>query len=118
MTPLTQFYQNSQPKQSTDNICIEPINKSTTSVQNGKSLEVCCLYCNKVYESGPSLKRQIKKCKERREDLNKQEPLVIDPPPTKNNTVDMTKEYTWSQNGRNISSSTIDCIYNKIVFLA
>ena len=49
MTPLIMFYQT--PSQSNDNICIELINDSVTSVQNEKSVEVCCLYCNKVYKS-------------------------------------------------------------------
>ena len=49
MTPLIMFYQT--PSQNNDNICIELINDSVTSVQNEKSVEVCCLYCNKVYKS-------------------------------------------------------------------
>ena len=42
---------NSQPKQSNDNICLEPRSNFVTSVQDGKSVEVCCLYCQKVYKS-------------------------------------------------------------------
>lgn len=40
---------NSLPRQSIDHIRIEPIIESATSVLNGKSVEVCCLYRNKVY---------------------------------------------------------------------
>ena len=60
--------------------------------------------------------RHINKCKERDKDLDKHESLLINHPPTENDTVDMTREYTWSQNGKIISSSTIDSIYNKIFF--
>ena len=37
---------NSQPRQSNDN-SIEPASNSVTSVQDGKSIEFCCLYCKK-----------------------------------------------------------------------
>ena len=62
------------------------------------------------------MKRQINRCKERDKDLDKCESLVISHPPAENDTVNMTREYTWSQNGKVISSSTIDSMYNKIVF--
>ena len=103
---------NSQPKQSNDNVCIEPINNSVTSVQDEKSGEVCYLYCNKVHKSGAGLKRYINKCKERDKVLHKYELSVINHPPTENDIVDMIRDYNWSQNGKNISCSTIDSIYN------
>ena len=106
---------NSQPKQSNDN-SIEPVRNSVTSVQDGKSVEFCCLYCKNVYKSGSGLKGHTNKCKEREKDLDKHESSVINHPPIENDTVDMTRQYTWSQNGKIISSSTIDSIYNKIVF--
>ena len=60
--------------------------------------------------------RHINKCKERDKDLDKHESLLINHPPTENDTVDMTREYTCSQNGKIISSSTIDSKYSKIDF--
>ena len=107
---------NSQLKQLNDNAYIEPISNSVTSVQDGKSVEVCCLYCNKVYKSEAGLKRHKNKCMEKDKDLNKHVSLVINHPPTENDTVDMTREYTCSQNGKIISSSTIDSKYSKIDF--
>ena len=64
-----------------------------TSVQNGKSVEVCCLYCNKVYKSEADLKPHINRCKERGKDLEKRESPVIIHPPSENRAANMTREY-------------------------
>lgn len=40
----------------------------------------------------------------------------INLPPAENDTVDMAGEYNQSQNGKIISSSIIDSMYNKIIF--
>ena len=98
--------QDSQPWQSIDHICIEPINNSVTSFPNGRFVEGCCLYCSKVYELEAGLKPHIAK----------PELLVINHPPAENDTVNMTREYNWSQKGKIISSSNTDSIYNKIFF--
>ena len=46
---------NPQLKQSNDKVCIESISNSVTLVQDGRSVEVCCLYCNKIYKLGADL---------------------------------------------------------------
>ena len=112
----SKFLPNSWPKQPNDNICIEPVSNFVTSVQNGKFIEVCCLHCNKVYKSEAGLKCHINGCKDRDNDLDKHKLLVINHAPAENDTVNMTRQYTWSQNGKIISSSTVDSLYNKIVF--
>ena len=54
----------------------------------------------------------------RDKDLDKLESSVIIHPQTESDTVNMTRECTWLQNGKIVCSSTIDSIYNEIVFLA
>ena len=63
MTPPTKFYQLSV-KGVIDPICIKPRNNSVISIANGKSVEVFCLYCNKVYKSEAGLKCHRNRCKE------------------------------------------------------
>ena len=81
---------NLQQKQSNDNICIKPVSNSVTSIQDGRSVEVRCSYCSKVYKSGAGLKHHINKCKERDKDFDKRESSVISFLPTENDNVDMT----------------------------
>ena len=93
------------------NTCIKPASNFATSVQNGKSTEVYSLRYNKVYKSEAGLKCHTNRCKERDKHLENY-------PSTLSDIVNMAIEYTWSQNAKIISFSTIYSIYNKIVFLA
>ena len=106
--------QDSQPRQSIDHICIEPINNSVTSFPIGKFVQGCCLYCSKVYKLEAGLKPHINRCKERDKNIAKPELSVINHPPAENDTVNITREYTWSQNGKIISASNTGFICNKI----
>ena len=79
-----------QKKQSNDNICIKPVSNSVTSIQDGISVEVTCLYCSKVYKSGAGLKHHMNRWKERDKEFDKRESSVISCPRTENDNVDMT----------------------------
>ena len=86
MTP-SKMFSNSQPKQSNNNICIEPIYNSVTIV--------CYLYCNKVFKLEAGLKRYINRCKGRDKDLDKRKSLVMNHPPAENHTANVTRERNY-----------------------
>ena len=95
MTP-NKIFSNSQPKQSNNNICIEPIYNSVTII--------CYFYCNKVFKLEAGLKCYINRCKERAKDLNKRKSLVMNHPPAENNTANGGRSYhhgkvIWNRKG-------------------
>lgn len=68
------------------------------------------VYAVTKFISGVGLKCYINKRKERDKDFEKRQSSVINYPPQENDTVGMKRESIWSENGKIISSSTIDSL--------